>query len=164
MTVSKARETTETILFRRRLRALHLKAGRPSNRTMAEVLACNPSWFSQLFQGPALSDWDRVSTVVKYLDGDLDEFRPLWDAAVLSRTERHPDAAGPVPVLTDVDGRRIDQVMTLQDACLIALEDGRTPPPEALDKLPTWRAELVRSLAEQLGLIDQDDQDDDDGA
>ena len=48
---------------------------------------------------------------------------------------------------------RHNELMMYQDACLVAMSEGRRPPRDKLVGLPPWRAVLIARIALEAGLM-----------
>jgi len=74
--------------FFERLHALHGSAGQPSmrqlqrrTRSATRPNGIDPTTIHAAFSRPRLARWEVVQTIVRALDGDIDEFAELWHAA-----------------------------------------------------------------------------------
>ena len=71
------------------LRDLHLHAGEPSLRDIAQATRKEISYDTvhRILKGKGLPRWRPLELVVKALDGDVEKFRALWIAARLDGTD-----------------------------------------------------------------------------
>ena len=70
-----------------RLHVIHLAAGQPSMREIANRIGrgvVSSSTVHNMFRGPRVPKWGFLELVVEELDGDAAEFRKLWQAARLA--------------------------------------------------------------------------------
>ena len=70
-----------------RLHVIHLAAGQPSMREIADRIGrgvVSSSTVHNMFRGPRVPKWGFLELVVEDLDGDIAEFRELWQAARLA--------------------------------------------------------------------------------
>jgi tetratricopeptide (TPR) repeat protein len=63
------------------LHTLHHRAGWPSLRVLASEAGCSPTTVSAVFSSPRLPSWGLLELLVEAMDGDVEEFRALWQAA-----------------------------------------------------------------------------------
>jgi tetratricopeptide (TPR) repeat protein len=73
-----------------RLHGLHLAAGEPSMRQIAASIGrgvVSSSTVHNMFRGPRVPKWGFLELVVEDLQGDVAEFRRLWQAARLAEEE-----------------------------------------------------------------------------
>jgi len=78
-----------------RLHQIHLEAGEPSTRGIANNIGrgvISSSTVHNMFRGPRVPKWGFLELVVEALHGDIEEFRVLWLAA--RKAEEAADAAG----------------------------------------------------------------------
>jgi tetratricopeptide (TPR) repeat protein len=81
-----------------RLHQIHLEAGEPSTRGIANNIGrgvISSSTVHNMFRGPRVPKWGFLELVVEELHGDIEEFRVLWLAA--RQAEEAADAAGTTP-------------------------------------------------------------------
>ena len=64
-----------------KLHGLHHHAGWPSLRVLARAAACSPTTVSAVFSSPRLPSWGLLELLVEAMDGDVEAFRALWQAA-----------------------------------------------------------------------------------
>ena len=67
-----------------RLHELHFRAGEPGMRQIAAGLGAgvmSHTTVHNLFRGPKVPRWGRLELVVEQLDGDVEVFKQLWQAA-----------------------------------------------------------------------------------
>jgi hypothetical protein len=65
-----------------RLQDWHRAAGRPSTRAIGAASGCSHTTVHDMLTGVHLPAWNRLSAVVAFLGGDVDEAKKLWlDAA-----------------------------------------------------------------------------------
>lgn len=62
------------------LQRLHFTAGSPSSRTVAAALEVSHTTVACAISGAARPSWSTLREIVKYLNGDVEEFRLLWTA------------------------------------------------------------------------------------
>ena len=63
------------------LHSLHHRAGWPSLRVLAREAGCSPTTVSVVFSSPRLPTWGLLELLVEAMDGDVEAFRALWQAA-----------------------------------------------------------------------------------
>ena len=63
------------------LHGLHHHAGWPSLRVLARAAGCSPTTVSAVFSSPRLPSWGLLELLVEAMDGDVEDFRALWQAA-----------------------------------------------------------------------------------
>ena len=63
------------------LHGLHHRAGWPSLRVLAREAGCSPTTVSAVFSSPRLPSWGVLELLVEAMDGDVEAFRALWQAA-----------------------------------------------------------------------------------
>jgi len=100
---------------RDRLHVIHLAAGQPSMREIANTIGrgvVSSSTVHNMFRGPRVPKWGFLELVVEELDGDIAEFRKLWQAARLAEeaadnpgTTNAAGNGGPAGPLRRVNGR-----------------------------------------------------------
>ena len=81
-----------------RLHQIHLIAGQPSIREIAGKVGrgvISSSTIHNMFRGPRVPRWGFLELVVEALDGDVEEFRELWQAARLAENENAVGAEAP---------------------------------------------------------------------
>ena len=76
------------------LRRLRRLAGEPSTREIARAISFSHTTVAQALNGSRCPRWNVVSAMVRHLRGDVETFRPLWQAV--------RDAAEPIPAVVDV--------------------------------------------------------------
>jgi hypothetical protein len=65
------------------LRGLHLRAGKPSTRSISKAAGnVSHTTVAELLGGKRIPSWPVVASVVRHLGGDEKEFRQLWMAAI----------------------------------------------------------------------------------
>ncbi|GGM16474.1 pentapeptide repeat-containing protein [Dactylosporangium sucinum] len=76
------------LALRERLRLLHLRKGKPSSREIHRRTerAISHTTASAVLRCEKNPRWGQLELVVEALDGDLEEFRPLWMAAEEAKT------------------------------------------------------------------------------
>jgi hypothetical protein len=67
------------------LRKLRLASGEPSIREIARATNFSPSTIHSIFKGVQIPSWQIVEQVVAYLDGDVMQFKQLYDKFQIAR-------------------------------------------------------------------------------
>ena len=81
-----------------RLDQLHLRAGRPSTREIAVKAGrgkISSSTVHNVFRNARVPRWNFLEEIVKALDGDIEEFHALWEAAWQAEHRAEPARASP---------------------------------------------------------------------
>ena len=80
MSASKMLKTTiaPNEKYARKLRQLYRDAGKPSFRVLAAEVECSHSTIADILNCKRMSDWQKVEKLIKALNGNPDEFLPLW--------------------------------------------------------------------------------------
>src|SRR6266568_4717488 len=63
------------------LRRLHRSAGEPGTRAIAKAIKFSHTTVAQALNGSRCPKWNAIEAMVRHLDGDVEAFRPLWQAA-----------------------------------------------------------------------------------
>src|SRR6266568_1641398 len=75
------------------LRRLHRSAGEPGTRAIAKAIKFSHTTVAQALNGSRCPKWNAIEAMVRHLDGDVEAFRPLWQAV--------RDAESPIPAPAD---------------------------------------------------------------
>lgn len=95
------------------LQRLHFVAGSPSSRTMGAALEVSHTTVACAISGVSRPSWSTLCEIVKYLNGDVEEFRLLWTSTYEQ----------PKPVLRlrePIDRIQAAYIATLEDTVIAA--------------------------------------------
>jgi hypothetical protein len=73
------------------LSRLHRSAGEPGTRVIARAINFSHTTVAKALNGSRCPRWDAIEAMVRHLGGDVEAFRPLWQAV--------RDAESPIPAL-----------------------------------------------------------------
>jgi hypothetical protein len=77
-------------LLTTKLSELRTDAGQPSYREMSRRTTIAVATLHDIFTGRAMPRWDSIERIVKYLGGDVDDFRRLWSETVRLKASGRP--------------------------------------------------------------------------
>jgi hypothetical protein len=114
------------------LQDLHLKAGKPSTRKIAEAVGgVSHTTVNEMLRGSRVPAWELVEKVSHFLSGNVDELRTLWMATQKrssARGETHNDLWDPVylerMVVTSLVSARGTQETRTVERWIRATSDG----------------------------------------
>jgi hypothetical protein len=76
------------------LRRLHRSAGEPGTRVIAKAIEFSHTTVAKALNGSRCPKWNVIQAIVLHLGGDIETFRPLWQAV--------RDAESPIPAPADI--------------------------------------------------------------